>query len=139
MTTLQTAALPHVPLPALSEYLLDQAKAGGPIWGDSRRFPRFAADVEAHLESAGTFACSGFPLQSQTVLLRDISRGGVRFVNGAEIFPGERFELRLPIGRRMHVQANWCRRIASGVYVTGCRFVSAPGSKGDPASESGAA
>lgn len=134
MTTVEKAPLPHVSLPTVSEYLLDQAKAGGPIWGDSRRFPRFAADVEAHLESAGTFACSGFPPQSQSVLMRDISRGGVRFVHGAEIFPGERFELRLPIGRRMHVQASWCRRIASGIYVTGCRFVSEPGPKGEPAS-----
>jgi hypothetical protein len=129
MTAVEVA---HVPLPALNEFLLHQTQAGGPIWGDSRRFPRFAADVEARLESDGTYACSGFASTSQGVLLRDISRGGVRFVHGAEIFPGERFELRLPNGREMHVEASWCRRVAAGVYVTGCRFCSVRESKGEP-------
>ena len=124
MTTAEAETLSHVPLPALSEFLLDQTKAGGPIWGDSRRFPRFAADVEGLLESQGAYAASGFATRSHAILLRDISRGGVRFVHGAELFPGERFELRLPNGRIMHLEASWCRRIASGVYVTGCRFVS---------------
>ena len=68
----------HVPLPALSEELLQKTKAGGLVWSDSRRFPRFEANAVSVLRSEGTYAALGHVSRTQEVWLRDLSRGGAR-------------------------------------------------------------
>lgn len=114
----------HLPLPPLDEELLHRTAGGGAVWGDSRRFPRFAAAAEAQLQEEGTFASAGRAPSSQTVLLRDLSRGGLRFLHGGELFPAERCSIVLPNGSRMRLEVIWCRRMGAGVYMSGCRFFS---------------
>jgi hypothetical protein len=114
----------HVPLPALDEELLHRTAGGGAVWGDSRRFPRFAAAAEGHLQEEGTFIGAGRLPRSQTVLLRDVSRGGLRFLHGGELFPAERCSVVLPNGSDMRIEVVWCRRMGAGIYMSGCRFFS---------------
>ena len=114
----------HVPLPLLDEELLHRTAGGGAIWGDSRRFPRFAAAAEGLLVEEGTFADAGHAPSSQTVLLRDLSRGGLRFLHGGQLFPGERCGIKLPNGSSMRLEVMWCRRVGAGIYMSGCRFFS---------------
>ena len=113
----------HVPLPMFDEDLLHRTEGGGAMWGDSRRFPRFAASAEGHMETEGTYAPAGPVPYSQTLLLRDLSRGGIRFLHGAQLYPGERTEIRLPNGAKKRLEVVWCRRLARGVYMTGARFL----------------
>lgn len=94
------------------------------MWGDSRRFPRFAASAEGQLLEEGTFADAGHAPCSQTVLLRDLSRGGLRFLHGRELFPSERCAIKLPNGSNMRLEVMWCRRMGAGIYMSGCRFFS---------------
>jgi hypothetical protein len=114
----------HVPLPVIDEATLRRTQSGGAVWGDSRRFPRFCASAECMSVSEGTYAPAGPISYSQTVLLRDLSRGGLRFLHGAQLFPGERCEITLPNGVKKRLEAIWCRRVSAGLYMSGCRFLS---------------
>ncbi|HEV7279593.1 MAG TPA: PilZ domain-containing protein [Pirellulaceae bacterium] len=114
----------HVPLPLIDHELLQRTAGGGAVWGDSRRFRRFVAAAEARLVAEGTYADAGHAPCSQTVLLRDLSRGGLRFLHGAELFPGERCGIKLPNGSAMRLEVMWCRRMGAGIYMSGCRFFS---------------
>ena len=117
-------AVRHLPLPMLDEDLLHITAGGGAVWGDSRRFPRFAASAEAQLQGEGTFAAAGHAPCTQTVLLRDLSRGGLRFLHGGQLFPGERCGIKMPNGSAMRLEVIWCRRMGAGIYMSGCRFFS---------------
>lgn len=113
----------HVPLPVIDDMTLRRTQSGGAVWGDSRRFPRFCASAECQLLSEGTYAPAGPTSFSQTILLRDLSRGGLRFLHGAQLFPGERSEIVLPNGIKKRLEAVWCRRVGPGLYMSGCRFL----------------
>jgi hypothetical protein len=96
------------------------------------------------LQEEGTFAGAGHAPCSQTVLLRDLSRVGLRFLHGEELFPGERCGIVLPNKSHMRLEVIWCRRMGAGVYMSGCRFfsIAAPAKAEDEeedASEAGSA
>ena len=115
----------------LDDDLLHITAGGGAVWGDSRRFPRFAASAEAQLAAEGTYAAAGHAPCTQTVLLRDLSRGGLRFLHGGQLFPGERCGIKMPNGSAMRLEVIWCRRMGAGIYMSGCRFFTAAAAKSD--------
>lgn len=120
----ESSTLSHVPLPELSEELLRRTSGTNMVWGDSRRFRRWPYSAACILQSLPTFASAGHAALSQDVWLRDISRGGVRFIHGAQLFPGEGCVLTLSTGALRQLEAVWCRSLAGGLFVSGCNFVS---------------
>ncbi len=121
MTDLPTQ--PHTAMPQLSDELIRRTRGTGMIFSDSRRFPRVLTQSECVVYSHGSYAPSGHPPQSQDVLLRDMSRGGMRFLHGSQLFPGEICSIKLPAGQILKIEVVWCRRIAPGTFTAGCSFV----------------
>lgn len=121
------SSTPFVPLPEVSDELISSTSGTSVIWNESRRFRRNSCTSLCKLQSEATFAPAGHEPVCQEVLLRDISRGGVRFIHGAQLFPGELCELTLEGGKRLRLEAVWCRRIGDGLFVSGCHFVSRRG------------
>lgn len=122
-----TSGVTCVPLPEVDEKILRSTQSGGPVWSDQRRSVRYPSNARCVVESEGTYATCELSHGSQEVLLRDLSRGGMRFLHGAQIYPGERFVICIGRDRRLTLEAVWCRRVAPGVFVTGCRFVTPTG------------
>jgi hypothetical protein len=119
----ESPTMEHVPLPKLSEELLRSTSGTNMVWSDSRRFRRAPASASCILQSQPTFASAGHATVSQDVWLRDISRGGVRFIHGAQLFPGERSVLTLSTGVQLQLETVWCRRVEGILFVSGCHFV----------------
>jgi hypothetical protein len=121
MTTLTTTVQP-IPLPPINNELLELTAGSERQWSDSRRFPRKNTCSPCLLVPESTYLDAGYASPVQHVLLRNLSRGGVRLLHGSELFPGENFELKLPTGKKLRLKVVWCVRHQPGVYVTGCHF-----------------
>lgn len=113
----------HVPLPILDDELLRRSSGTGMIWGDSRRFGRTSANAQCLLRIIPTCPHAEERSGSQDVWLRNLGRGGAGFIHGAQLFPGDQCELTLPSDARLNLKVAWCRRLAAGVFVSGCQFV----------------
>lgn len=122
------SAIPHIALPELSDELIRSTSGTGVVWNESRRYRRKSCTSHCKLQSEPTFASAGHEPVSQDVLLRDISRGGVRFIHGAQLFPGERCELIIEYGKQLNLEIVWCRCVDVGLFVSGCNFVASKGS-----------
>ncbi len=120
--SLATNLVAHVPLPELSDELL-RRRCSSATWNDGRRFPRVKADDKCLLKPVFTYAVRESQMGTQDVWLRDLARGGVRFIHGAQMYPGERYSLTLAACVEVHVEVVWCRRIAPGAFIAGCLFV----------------
>lgn len=116
----------HVPLPALDEKLLRLTRTGGPSYDDSRRHPRFAVTSEGRLQVQRRSQSPSEALPTQTVLLRDLSRSGLRILHGARLLPGDVGAVELVNGSRLPLRVIWCRRLDRDVFMSGCRFDGKP-------------
>ena len=123
LRALEEASAAYTPLPYLDDELFRRTGGVGKAWSDARRFPRSPARTVCVLESEATFAAAGFANGWQHVWLRDVSRGGVRLIHGAQLFPSERGALTLASGVRMRIEVVWCRRLGENVFVSGCHYV----------------
>lgn len=121
--TIDDARVVYTPLPEIDDELLRRTGGVGKVWSDARRFPRSPAQTICVLESEATFAAAGFANGWQHVWLRDVSRGGLRLIHGAQLFPSERCSLTLASGVEMRIEVVWCRRLAANVFVSGCHYV----------------
>jgi hypothetical protein len=106
--------------------LLRQTRGGGPSWDDSRRHPRFAAAAEGHLQVTRASDTISEAVPSQTILLRDLSRGGLRFLHGEKLYPGDLGSVQFATGASLPLRVVWCRRLERGVFMSGCRFNGKP-------------
>jgi hypothetical protein len=118
----QALGAERVPLPDLTD-VLRRPRGCNKTWTDSRRFPRIHANVACQAAPESTYRWAGHESQPQDVWLREMSRGGASFFHGAQFFPGERCTLCLPTGVCLHLEVIWCRRVAEGTFLSGCRFV----------------
>lgn len=118
------AALRHVPLPPIGESLLRRTQGGGASWDDARRHPRFATAAKGHLQVDRPDPAAS--VHSQSVLLRDLSRSGLRFLHGAELFPGDLGSIQFASGPLLKLRVVWCRSVDRGVFMSGCSFRSKP-------------
>ncbi|MGC4006375.1 MAG: PilZ domain-containing protein [Pirellulales bacterium] len=110
-----------IPLPAIDEDVLRRCGGGTGLWNDARRFMRKETGFECLLRRATDAADREF--DTQQVWLRDLSRGGIRLLHGAELAAGEHWRLTLPNATDYRVAVVWCRRVDDGLFVSGCRFV----------------
>ena len=123
--SLPPPACRHVPLPPLDDSIREQTRTSGAIWGDSRRYVRYETDALGKLQLHGTYLSAGRENMTQDVWLRDMSRGGIRFVHGEQLFPGELVSVVLTNGRCLHAEIVWCRCLNDGVFVSGCSLAKA--------------
>jgi hypothetical protein len=110
-----------LPLPPLSDELLGGGTAA--TWSDSRRFPRFQAGSQCLLQTRQTYAPCGHASPSRQVWLRDLARGGVRFLHAQQLFPGEQCELHVGAQAKKPLEIIWCRQLSPGVFMSGGQFV----------------
>jgi hypothetical protein len=54
--------------------------------------------------------------------MMDLSRSGLRFLHGEQLFPLERMRVVLPDGKRRLIEVKWCRRVQDRCYEVGCTF-----------------
>lgn len=111
-----------VPLPELPEELLRNTVSGRCTWSDSRRHPRSPANFDSVLVAQSSYSQNGHQSRSQAIKLRDISRAGMRILHPEQLFPGERCSVTLPNATNLKLEVCWCRRVAPGVFMSGCCY-----------------
>lgn len=119
----ESSAVQRVALPHLTDELFERTNCAGVIWNESRRFRRSSCKSLGSLQAKPTFVAAGHQSLCQEVMLRDLSRGGARFIHGAQLYPGEQCTLTLANGKELFLETVWCRCIDDGVFVSGCHFV----------------
>jgi PilZ domain-containing protein len=104
----------------------------GPVessrWDEVRRFPRFPVRSEVEATIYPREGDAGQEPQSCSLMVRDLSRGGMNILHVEQLFPGQRIDVMLHNATRRAVEVMWCRRLANRCYTIGCRFVKAEGS-----------
>lgn len=101
------------------------------ILPDRRRFPRVYLRTQALLVYRQTFPALPRPAIAYTVYTKDISRGGIGFLHGEQLFPSEQMILILPDGKARLIQVVRCRRIGPNCFEIGAQFAGNP-SPGPP-------
>lgn len=89
---------------------------------ERRRFPRQRTRFDAALRYYNTFPALNRKEGMYRVMIRDLSRGGVGFLHGEEMFPGENARLVFPNGTERYLQVKRCRRMGPKCYVIGAEF-----------------
>lgn len=90
---------------------------------DHRTFPRHKLRHVAALQQAQSLP--GLPRAAKTwqVLTKDVSRRGVAFLHGEQLFPGEQMQILFPSGSKALISVARCQRHAVRCYEVGARFV----------------
>ena len=110
-------------------------KVEGGRTDEARRFPRFEVRAEIEATIYPRFASSDQEPELCSVMMRDLSRGGMNVLHVEQLYPGQRIEVLLHNGTRRAVEVMWCRRLAHRCYTIGCRFVRAEGRGQEPGSQ----
>jgi hypothetical protein len=101
----------------------------GPLpmrWSEVRRFPRFYCRSEASARISPPRAITWDETKSLPVITCDVSRGGLGFLCGEQLFPEQRLEITMPDEATFALKVVWCRRLAAARYAVGCVFMNAP-------------
>ncbi len=104
----------------------DFFEKSGPVpaeFGDKRRFPRVHLRAHAALHYRQTFPSLPRPDHWYKVYTKDISRCGMAFLHGEQLFPRERMTVLLPDGSSQPLEVVRCRRVGPRCYEIGARFV----------------
>jgi hypothetical protein len=104
-----------------------QAHAPRSRWDEARRFPRFEVRSEIEATIYPREASSDQEPTRTSVMMRDLSRGGMNVLYVEQLYPGQRIDVVLHNGARRAVEVIWCRRMAHRCYTIGCRFVKTGG------------
>jgi len=91
--------------------------------GDKRRFPRSYFRGTAALHCRQSFPALPRPDLWYKVYTKDVSRSGVSFLHGEQLFPGEQMTLVLPDGRSRHVEVVRCHRVQQRCFEIGATFI----------------
>jgi len=101
----------------------------GPVPGalaERRRFPRINLRTKAVLQYRQTFPSLPRPALLYAVYTKDISRSGVDFLHGEQVYPLEQMVLILPDGKPRLIQVVRCRRIGPNCFEIGAQFTNQP-------------
>ena len=97
-----------------------------PVEDTKRRFQRFPVRGDAQLEPLDSDAIE----HTTSVLLRDISRGGVGFLSDHTLEPGALYRLRFRVNGNtvgsQPIAVCFCRLVQDGLYMVGGQFVIEP-------------
>ncbi len=104
-----------------------EGKSEGPrqiidINDDRRRYPRQSCQILAALKYESTFPALRRSDRLYRVILRNLSRAGVGFLHGEEMFPGENAQFAFLNGTQRNLQVKRCRRIGPKCYEIGGDF-----------------
>ncbi len=112
-----------VELPAeLDDFFEHSGPTGGSL-AEQRRFPRVNLRTPAALRYRQTLHALPRAESWHKVFVKDISRCGVAFLHGEQLYPNERMALLMPDGTRLPVEVVRCRRLGARCYEIGVRFV----------------
>lgn len=89
---------------------------------ERRRFPRINLRSKAVLQYRQTFPSLPRPSLLYTVYTKDVSRSGVAFLHGEQLYPLEQMTLILPDGKLRTIQVVRCRRIGPSCFEIGAQF-----------------
>ncbi len=89
---------------------------------ERRQFPRINLRSRAVLQYRQTFPSLPRPAFTYTVYTKDISRSGVSFLHGEQLYPSEQMILILPDGKPRRIQVVRCRRIGPSCFEIGACF-----------------
>ena len=90
---------------------------------EKRRFPRSYLRTSAALEYRQSFPALPRSATWYEVYTKDVSRGGVAFLHGEELYPMEQMSLVLPDGRLHPIEVVRCRRIQDRSFEIGAVFI----------------
>ena len=91
--------------------------------GDKRRFPRSYFRGAAALHYRQSFPALPRRDLWYRVFTKDVSRGGISFLHGEQLFPGEQMTVVLSDGRSRPVEVVRCRRIEDRCFEIGAKFI----------------
>ena len=89
---------------------------------DQRRFPRYAMQGWAMLECQPTFPGFTRSTEAHTVLLVNVSRGGLAFFHSEQLYSRERLCVTMPDGTPRFVSVARCQWLGPSCYLVGCEF-----------------
>lgn len=89
---------------------------------DRRRFPRFECQVEAAMQYQGGLPAIPRSKKWVRVPVRNVSRCGIRFLHGEQVFPQEKVLLVLPEGVQRVIEVRECHRIGPKCFDVGGEF-----------------
>ncbi len=104
---------------------VDFFEKSGPVQGtmsERRRFLRLNLRSAAVLQYRQTFPSLPRPALFYTVYTKDISRSGVAFLHGEQLYPSEQMILVLPDGKPRVIQVVRCHRIGPSCFEIGAHF-----------------
>jgi hypothetical protein len=108
-------------LPASQQHILRKKDLLPSNLNETRRFPRRFAVQLVELHCLPTFPALNRLPGTRTILLVDLSRGGVRFFAGDQMYPGE--SVSITIGDRTYtMEVTWCSRMDSACFQVGAKF-----------------
>ena len=112
-----------VELPSSWKSNLDRTKPF-PTWpGDKRRFRRYHFGDYAALQYCQTFPALHRPNTWYRIITKDVSRGGLSFLHGEQLFPRERMRVVFPEQGLVTIEIVWCARLEERCFQSGSRFV----------------
>jgi len=101
------------------------------VMAERRQFPRINLRSRAVLQYRQTFPSLPRPAFTYTVYTKDISRSGLAFLHGEQLYPSEQMIIILPDGKPRKIEIVRCRRIGPSCFEIGARFAGSV----DPAPE----
>jgi hypothetical protein len=110
-------------VPESQQHLLRKTDLVPSNLNEARRFPRRFMVQEAALECLPSFPALTRSPEPRNVLLIDLSRGGLRFFCGDQLFPGEHVRVTIANMKTYAMQVAWCRRVDVACYQIGAKFV----------------
>lgn len=96
-----------------------------PLENDQRRFPRLAcggAQAKAALEYRTTLPGRPREATAWGIYPVSVSRGGMAFLHSEQLFPGEKFTVRISAEKTYEVEVARCRRIGPRCFEIGTKF-----------------
>jgi hypothetical protein len=93
---------------------------------EERRFPRFSFRSCLHATVYPPPGNRGQEPRHCQVLTRDLSRGGMSLLHKEQLFPQQTIDVVLQDGLVRRLEVMWCRRLGTGCYSAGCRFIKLP-------------
>ena len=90
---------------------------------ERRRHPRYHFQVCGALEYRQTFPSLDRPSGWHRIFTNGLSRGGLSFLHGEQLFPRERMRILLPGQELKCIEIAWSSRVQERCFRVGARFV----------------
>lgn len=110
-------------LPAEWEEFFAETGSLPTIPDERRRHARTKVRVSAALKYRQSLPALPRETKWHKVVVRDISRGGISFLHGRQLFPTEQLTLVMPDCRPRRIEVKRCRCIKKSLYEIGATFI----------------